>query len=120
MLPDLERAIMKLASLSEERAADRVYEIRQVVASVQREGFEEGYHTAMKDRANADVLADADARTGADAERARIAAHFDNMVVTREWRRRFEERHPEHLSNGLTVHGLLSAVVDEIKGMSRG
>jgi len=41
------------------------------------------------------------------------------MTVTREWRRRFEDRHTEHLGNGVTVRGLLSAVADEIKGMAR-
>lgn len=46
-----------------------------------------------------------------------IAAHFDDMVVTREYRRRFEDRHAEHLANGVTAHGLLSAVVDEIKAL---
>ncbi|TMR11729.1 hypothetical protein ETD86_34740 [Nonomuraea turkmeniaca] len=67
------------------------------------------------------LLARKEAEARADERRKtikEIAVHFDDMVVTREWRRRFEARHAEHLGNGVTVHGLLSAVVDEIKGMA--
>lgn len=62
---------------------------------------------------------EADTRADVDAERTRIARHFADMTVTREWRRRFEDRHAEHLANGVTVHALLSAVADEIKGLAR-
>jgi hypothetical protein len=97
-----------------------VYAIRQILDNVYRGGYEEGYQRAMQDWSMAALIADDSDRKDAEAERTRIANHFDNMVVTREWRRRFEDRHAQHLANGVTVHGLLSAVADEIKGMSRG
>ena len=65
------------------------------------------------------ALTDAGTRADVEAERTRIARHFADMTVTREWRRRFEDRHAEQLANGVTVRGLLSAVADEIKGLAR-
>ena len=118
-MPDFDAAIRKLARLSEDTPHERVYVIRQVLDKVHRQGYDDGYREAMQDRATADLIADADARDSAEAERTRIAAHFADMTVTREWRRRFEDRHTEHLGNGVTVRGLLSAVADEIKGMAR-
>lgn len=68
-----------------------------------------------------EVLREAKRRAAVEGERKRIAAHFDNMVIVRQRRREFEDRHAEYLGDGVTAHGLLRAVVAEIKGMvSRG
>lgn len=117
-MSDLDEAVLKLARLSSDHNPyQRVPLIRQILDSVRREGYEEGYRKAMQDRGTADLIADDDGRKDAATERARIAAHFDDMVVTREWRRRFEDRHAGLLSDGVTAHGLLSAVVAEIKAL---
>ncbi|KAB8186905.1 hypothetical protein FH608_046290 [Nonomuraea phyllanthi] len=118
-MPDFTVPIRKLATLNDTSPYERVFVIRQILDRVYREGYDEGYTRAMGDRGTADLIADDQDRKDAAGERTRIARHFDDMVITREWRRRFEDRHAEHLGDGVTVQGVLKAVIDEIKGMDR-
>jgi hypothetical protein len=119
-MPDFTVPIRKLAILDDNTPYERVYTIRQILDNVYRGGYEEGYQRAMQDWSMAALIADDSDRKDAETERTRIANRFHDMTVTRELRRRFEDRHAEHLGNGVTVHDLLAAVADEIKGMGRG
>ncbi|TYB69705.1 hypothetical protein FXF51_05960 [Nonomuraea sp. PA05] len=56
-MPDFTAEIRQLVTLKDDDLQERVYVARQVLNRAHREGYEEGYEQAMRDRGLADVIA---------------------------------------------------------------